>query len=1143
MAGILGEYTEIFLEESEEQIEELNANLLLLEKDHTDPDIINDIFRAAHSLKSSAAFVGLYNLSDLAHKMENLLQKIREEKITIHLELVNLLFECFDLIKSVIDSVARGEKTDTDFSEMIEKLDNYEKNQGEEAPSSESKPQETKVDTPTPPTEKESPQVEKKEEGQSAETKTIEADFHKPIKIDDDELRELEEEVRIRNASVYDVSVQIFSDTPMKGLRFALILQNLKLASIVFKSEPEIEQLEKGVDSNILYIIIISNLQLEEVRKAIQVDMVEQLSVTRRNVQVSQSQKGTEKKDKQKDKAAQDKDISDTRGLTKSIKVQSEKLDQLMNNVGELVITNSGFQKIYDDLIRNFGDDILFAELKSKIDQINRISKDLQTGIMNTRMVPIGSVFNRFSRLVRDLSMETGKKVQLILQGENTELDKKVVDMIGEPMLHLIRNSIDHGIEPPEERKKNGKPENGTVELNAYQGGNNIMVEIRDDGRGLNRNGILKKAVEKGLVSQNDSANLTDNDVFQFIFAPGFSTAAEVTDISGRGVGMNVVNKLIQDFKGKILINSIEGTGTTFTLCFPQALAIIPSILVSMEEEIYAFPLSEVFETIRIKKDQVNTLEGNEIINLRGEVLPIYRLNKILNLADKTDVLEFPVVIVNYNSRKLGFIVDELIGKHETVIKTLEKNFKNVKGLTGASIMGDGTIILVLDISGLIELAATQSQSKELVIDGKKMLRLTTSKSMDIVSSKDIFKTLNATNNYNSRLLEMKLATEKSKKKKDKQDRRRAPIQQQEEEIIPEEVVEEVQEIKEEIASPEKETQESIKIEEEFVSKEEEQEETLSQVEGREIEDSQFEEKKPEPPPQQEDESTGTNVLFNRRKKKKPKEEETPFEEPVEVEQPSPKIQEEPIVEQPEEEKEEIKTQEEPLEKSGDEQQPSVEDVMQSMSQQTMSRLDSLTGERNIDDMLSREEIRKLESVINTGMMNAGLVLSQLVGANVELFMPEIMLTDKEALREQIRNPDETLFGLKVRINGDLNGNLLMILSEEKGKELADKLLKNEDSDLAKKMSEDHISVLSEISNIVCASLINSLSNKAKAQIMPSVPELITGDFRELMDVVKPEKTKFLSMSTEFIYEGDNVIGNLIFLPDFDELVRLIGNL
>jgi two-component system, chemotaxis family, sensor kinase CheA len=1188
LAGILGEYTEIFLEESEDQIEELNGNLLKLESDHSNPDIINDIFRAAHSLKSSAAFVGLLNLSDLAHKMENLLQKIREDKLTVNVTLVNLLFECFDLIKVVIDAVGQGEKIDTPFTEMITKLQNYEKEEGaagstpppKSTTSSPTPAPSAPVATPKPISKpvisegllhldemeildldeemrirnasaidikvvlKENTQMKGsryalmlellKPSGVIFKTQPEEDDLLKggeinelllvyitqldeeeinrivhsdlveeikietrsisntsasefiPLTLDQDELAELDEEFKSRKGNVFDIRVVLKTDTPMKGLRFTLILQNIKQNSVIYKSNPDIEILERGTELNSLTFILLTDMSLEDVKKTISVDMVDYINVEPRNLNTTakplsahetsspaqhesetparQSQPSSAPTPPKKEKpqaVAADKDDSK---LTKSIKVSSEKLDQLMNNVGELVITNSGFQKIYDDLVRTFGDDTTLTELKSKIDQINRISKDLQSGIMNTRMVPIGSVFNRFSRLVRDLSMETHKKVQLILLGENTELDKKVVDMIGEPLLHLIRNSIDHGLETPEERIKTGKSDMGTVELNAYQGGNNIMVEIKDDGRGLNKGRILKKAIENGLVSQADAQNLSDNDVFQFIFAAGFSTAAEITDISGRGVGMNVVNKLVQDFKGKILINSVEGQGATFTLCFPQALAIIPSILVSMEEEIYAFPLSEVFETIRVKKEQINTLEGHEIFNLRGEVLPIYRLNKIIGLSDKKDLEEFPVVIVNFNSRKLGFIVDDMIGKHETVIKTLEKNFRNIPGLTGASIMGDGTIILVLDIPGLIEL--TNVIKVDDTLEGIEMLRLNSSRSSDNTVTEKIYKTITSTNLYNSKLLEMVL-NDKSRRKKDKSSERKKPIV-----IVHEKETEEEEEVQEEIT-----------IESSIV--ENDSSDTSNRIET-EI-------------PQSEEsiEEVGTATMQ----------------------------------EEPENSSEE------------DDGRNQAKEMLKSFSEQTKQRVESMI-DRPIEQLLSNQEIRKLETVVNTGTMNAGLVLSQLVGSNVDLFMPEIALTDKDILVDLIRDPYEHFFGLKIRMNGDLNGNLLMIFSEEKGNELSNKLLKsNENSTLAKKLSDDNLSVLSEISNIVCASIINSLSNKAKVQIMPSVPELVSGTFREVLDAVKPEKTKFLSMNTEFVYDGDNLIGNLIFLPDFDELVQLIAKL
>jgi two-component system chemotaxis sensor kinase CheA len=1059
MSGILGDYTEDFLEESEDQIEELNSNLLKLEQNHNDPEIINDIFRAAHSLKSSSAFVGLYNLSDLAHKMENLLQKIREGKLGIQVTLVNLLFECFDLIKEVIDAVGKGYKEERTFEEMIQKLGEYEKSHASEGNPSVTSAPKSKAPEPTP--EPVIPKVEEVVVSTNIEPFT-------PLSLEESETREIEEEIKVRNGKAFDIRVVLKKETPMKGLRFTLILQNLKLYAAIYKCFPDMETLERGIDQNFINFIIITQLEETEIKKLIQVDMVEYIDVVYRNIQPTYAQSKSEQavSEAKKERAVLLDKESD-KALSKSIKVSSEKLDQLMNNVGELVITNSGFQKIYDDLVRNFGDDTIFSELKSKIDQINRISKDLQTGIMNTRMVPIGTVFNRFSRLVRDLSVETSKKVQLILLGENTELDKKVVDMIGEPLMHLIRNSIDHGIETPEERLKAGKPEFGTVELNAYQGGNNIMVEIKDDGRGLNKARILKKALDNGLVTQSEVNNLTDNDIYQFIFAAGFSTAAQVTDISGRGVGMNVVNKLIQDFKGKILINTSDGFGTSFTLCFPQALAIIPSILVSMEEEIYAFPLSEVFETIRIKKEQINTLEGHEIINLRGEVLPIYRLDRIIGLSERPGREESPVVIVNYNSRKLGFIVDELIGKHETVIKTLEKNYKNIKGLTGASIMGDGTIILVLDIGGLIDITGNIVRDQS-GLTGEEMLRLNESYVTDINSSATIYKTKNATNIFNQSLLQLK-QQDKSRKKKEKSDRKKVVIQK---DYSTEEIAKQEEEIQTEKEPVVQEIQSEVQKENPYIVKE--------------------------------DTQAQDDILNDE------------LEEAIPVD----------ITEEMDE-------------------REKAKEMLKSFSEQTKKRVEDLiTTDRPINEIMSKEEIRKLESVVNTGMMNAGLVLSQLVGSNVELFMPEITLMDADELSNQIRDSNENFFGMKVRMNGDLNGNLLMVFSEAKGRELADKLLKsNESSDLAKKISEDSLSVLMEISNIVCASVMNSLSNKAKAQIMPSVPELITGTFKQVIEFVKPERTKFLTMNTEFIYEGDNLIGNLIFLPDFDELVKLISKL
>ncbi|WP_061222235.1 chemotaxis protein CheW [Leptospira weilii] len=1068
MAGILGEYTELFLEESEDQIEELNINLLRLEADHKNLSIINDIFRAAHSLKSSAAFVGLYNLSDLAHKMENLLQLTRDGKLQVKLPLVNLLFQCFDLIKYVIRSVAEGNKIDTPFTDMIQKLDVYEKD-----PSSFSG-----VASDAPPASAPASKSEKVgSTSKPAETPSRPGGLE--IHLEAEEVRELEEEIR-KSGKCWKVSVTLGKDSPMKGLRFSLILQNLKNLGVVFKSVPDLEELDKGgLDVTSVVLLFISSESFEQIRTAANVDMVESLDV-QEYVPIVQEAAAANFK------IEDDMAASESRVTLKSIKVSSDKLDQLMNNVGELIITNSGFQRIYDDLIRVFGEDQLFNDLKSRIDLINRISKELQSGIMNIRMVQISTVFRRFSRLVRDLSLETGKKVNLVLSGESTELDKKVIDALGEPLLHLIRNSVDHGIETPAERLTAGKPEVGTLELNSYQGGSNIMVEIRDDGRGLDSERILNKAIEKGLVGTAEASNLSEQEIFQFIFQAGFSTAEKVTDISGRGVGMNVVNNLIQEFKGKIIINSVKGQGTSFVLSFPQALAIIPSILVLMEEEVYAFPLSEVNETIKINNDQITTLEGNEIINLRGEVLPIYRLNRIIGLQDKTDREEFPVVIVQYKGRKIGFMVDELVGKHETVIKSLEKNFKNIRGLTGASIMGDGTIIMVLDIPGIVEIAS-ELEDTDLVV----RYHLETMKRIGSIHSTEreeelyIQKTTNPTNVYNHKLHEI---TNRERLKKKKTDRAREMKR-----IVAE---------KEEIFKEEKELASVVALSVEMKAPQERQLPLSTESKTQ-------------------DPQTPTDLPSITSYSSEP-----------------PSEPKKPFVSSEEEYRSHI-TDIALDQSASEEEQKRAKAIIDSFLTQKKERTMSVAPSKDFQGALSKEELKKLENVVNTGMMNAGMVLSQLLKKNIDLFIPEIIMNDRDGLAEEIRFSENHFYGLRIRMNGDLNGNLLMMFSRENAANLAKELLGSEASP-GEKLTDDAKSVLSEISNIVCSSVMNSISNKAKASVTPSVPEFLEGTFMQVLDVVKPERTKFLSMLTEFNHEGNDLLGVLLFLPDFDELLQLI---
>ncbi|MGQ9844290.1 MAG: chemotaxis protein CheW, partial [Spirochaetota bacterium] len=396
----------------------------------------------------------------------------------------------------------------------------------------------------------------------------------------------------------------------------------------------------------------------------------------------------------------------------RTVKVSVDKLDQLLNNVGELVIANSGFYKLYEEMRRLNIEKIIINEFKNRMEQMSRIAKDLQSGIMKTRMVPIGQVFSRFNRLVRDLAKEFGKKVVLEIKGEETELDKKVIDVIGEPLMHLIRNAVDHGVESAEERRQQKKPDIATITLNAYQGGNQIFVEVSDDGRGLDLKKIKAKAIERGLATPEMIANMDKEDIYNFIFTPGFSTSDVVTDISGRGVGMYVVQETVNELNGSVVIESEPGMGTRFILSFPLTLAIIPAIMVRVQRELYAIPLSDVIETIKILPEEITTIESHEVINLRGEILSLVRLNNFVGIeSGLKDNERIPVVIVGYGNRKIGIVVDLLEGKQEIVIKSLEQNYRTVPGLAGASILGDGSICLILDISSMINKVIMQQDT------------------------------------------------------------------------------------------------------------------------------------------------------------------------------------------------------------------------------------------------------------------------------------------------------------------------------------------------------------------------------------------------------------------------------------------------
>ncbi len=706
MTFSLGEYQDIFLEEADEQLQELNQNLLELEKNPDNDDIINNIFRAAHSLKSSAAFVGLNDLSDLAHKMENLLQGIRDKTMQVTPTIVDVLFSCFDVISSVIDTVGSGKKPEQDLSEIIARIRDI----GEYAAAA----------SPAERPAKAVPEIE------NIPKTTLTAAQMRQVK---DGLES--------GMSCCEVIVFVDPSAQMKWIKAQLVHANLEKIAAIVAMMPSLDALRENNESDVFKMVILTTAAVENVRRACGLDQViridlKKISLSKNNDKMvlkfheketlfsEEAREGVTPADYLAEKEVDDdeeeeykietirrKDGRKTTAI-KIVKVSVDKLDLLLNNVGELVIANSGFFRLYEEMRKASFDKSITNEFKNRMDQMSRIAKDLQGGIMKTRMVPVGQVFSRFNRLVRDLAKEFGKLVTLQIKGEETELDKKVIDAIGEPLMHLIRNAIDHGVETAEERRKLGKPDVAMVALNAYQSGNQIFVEVSDDGRGLNASRIKKKVLEKGLASPEMLANMDNEEVYNFIYNPGFSTTDVVTDISGRGVGMNVVKEIVSELNGNVTIETEPGMGTRFLLSFPLTLAIIPAIMVKVRHELYAIPLSDVIETIKISYADITTIEGHEVINLRGEILSLLRLNEFVGTESGIeDDRKVPVVVVGYGNRKIGLIVDHLEGKQEIVIKSLEQNYANVEGLSGASILGDGSICLILDIASMINRVIT----------------------------------------------------------------------------------------------------------------------------------------------------------------------------------------------------------------------------------------------------------------------------------------------------------------------------------------------------------------------------------------------------------------------------------------------------
>ncbi|KAA6511957.1 chemotaxis histidine kinase/response regulator CheAY2 [Helicobacter pylori] len=659
----LQEIMEDFLIEAFEMNEQLDQDLVELEHNPEDLDLLNRIFRVAHTIKGSSSFLNLNILTHLTHNMEDVLNRARKGEIKITPDIMDVVLRSIDLMKTLLVTI-RDTGSDTnngkenEIEEAVKQLQAITSQNLEGA----------KETSGT----KETPQKENKEEAkeENKENKAKAPTAENPAS--DNPLAD-EPDLDYANMSAEEVEAEI-----------ERLLNKRQEADKERRAQKKQEAKPK---------------QEEQAKPKQEVTPTKEPPKT-------ETPKAHKTETKAKAKADTEENKAPSIGVEQTVRVDVRRLDHLMNLIGELVLGKNRLIRIYGDVEERYDGEKFLEELNQVVSSISAVTTDLQLAVMKTRMQPVGKVFNKFPRMVRDLSRELGKSIELIIEGEETELDKSIVEEIGDPLIHIIRNSCDHGIEPLEERRRLNKPETGKVQLSAYNEGNHIVIKISDDGKGLDPVMLKEKAIEKGVISERDAEGMSDREAFNLIFKPGFSTAKVVSNVSGRGVGMDVVKTNIEKLNGIIEIDSEVGVGTTQKLKIPLTLAIIQALLVGVQEEYYAIPLSSVLETVRISQDEIYTVDGKSVLRLRDEVLSLVRLSDIFKvdaiLESNSDVY---VVIIGLADQKIGVIVDYLIGQEEVVIKSLGYYLKNTRGIAGATVRGDGKITLIVDVGAMMDMA------------------------------------------------------------------------------------------------------------------------------------------------------------------------------------------------------------------------------------------------------------------------------------------------------------------------------------------------------------------------------------------------------------------------------------------------------
>lgn len=697
----VSQYLEIFIDETSEHIQSLSDNIMALESEPDNKDVVNEIFRAAHSLKGMAGTMGFKRMQHVTHDMENVFQEVRNDTIKVDSDMIDLLFQCLDAIEGYLAIIKETSDEGTNDNEaIIQKLNGFLKSAESGSDTSGAEPAVSSA-------------ASSDEQSQVGTKKFLE------LELGEKEKKSLQEAFQT-GRSVYGMTIYIRKDCLLKAARAFLVFKAVEEFAEIIVNVPSAQDIEDEKFENDFSIFFMSEEPLDKIVEAVkavsEIADVAADAVTEELIEKSAEETAPAEVHAEETApaaapaAAPQKTTSGSAAAPKkqagkpvtsrTVRVDIEKLDALMNQVSELIIAKNSLVS----LSSSSGSGMQNQTYQEQIEYLERITTGLHESVMKVRMVPIESVVNKFPRMIRDLSRKLNKQMELIMTGEETELDRTVVDQIGDPLQHLLRNSADHGLESAEIRAQRGKPEVGTITLNAFQEGNNVIIQVGDDGNGIDTESVKTKAIERGLVSPEQAENLSQKDIIDFLFMPSFSMAKQITDVSGRGVGLDVVKSNIEALGGDVEVKSVYGEGSVFTVRLPLTLAIIQALMVVIGDEKYAISLGSIVSIEDIPVTDIKSVEAKEVINMRGTVIPIIRLNQLLDIdPPEVEPESLTIVIISKGEKQVGLVVDDLMGQQEIVIKSLGSFINNsTKIISGATILGDGEIALILDVNTLM---------------------------------------------------------------------------------------------------------------------------------------------------------------------------------------------------------------------------------------------------------------------------------------------------------------------------------------------------------------------------------------------------------------------------------------------------------